>query len=433
MTGREMVHLAIDGIWQVLKLQRSTSRNDFCRIAAKNGILPRLANTLYSLNEATRLALVSGGGGFPVDGITIRPQSGQLDPGNPTFVQSVAPPCEFDHPDYLKVKHAVVDDILSSGTHDSSQASVSHSSDSRPFPLDSDRPQSNAASLEGPVTTKSHDSSALDKLAPGMKERSDPSRTAHRSSTDRISTLSDGVSNGHSATLSQQDNENMFPLSNERKTNSLDFYMAEFAGVYSSIQYSSLYVILIIACLVLMHLYPWESSVEHVFCLDMVIFLNLTTYITHAYRWHCNCYFIDFTEVTGHGREHANLESAVISPPKIANKNAGPPSSSEGTTSTSGLASQTGSGVPNARPRSATSSGLLLHVTPPWSADVAWEYVKKVADLLLEFAGSDTTVKSYMCSQNLLTRIFLMFSKIEPAILLKVHICSLYNFKYKLR
>lgn len=196
MTHREMIHLAIDGIWKVLKLQRSP-RNDFCRIAAKNGILPRLTNTLYSLNEATRLALVSGGGMFPVDGLTLRSQSGQLDPGNPTFGQSVAPPYGSDHPDYLKVKHGV-DDSLSSGTHDSSQASVSHSSDSRSFPLDSDRPRSSTASIEGPDTAKSHDSSSFDKLAHGMmKERSDPSRTAHRVSTDRTPTLAEGVLKGH--------------------------------------------------------------------------------------------------------------------------------------------------------------------------------------------------------------------------------------------
>jgi len=48
--------MAIDGMWQVFKLQQSTSRNDFCRIAAKNGILLRLINTLYSLNEVARLA-----------------------------------------------------------------------------------------------------------------------------------------------------------------------------------------------------------------------------------------------------------------------------------------------------------------------------------------------------------------------------------------
>lgn len=115
------------------------------------------------------------------------------------------------------------------------------------------------------------------------------------------------------------------------------------------------------------------------------------------------------------------------SPLKFANKKVGPtPFNNEGTASTSGIASQTasgvlsGSGVLNARAGSATSSGLLSHMVPPWNADTAQEYLEKVADLLLEFAGSDTIVKSYMCSQSLLSRLFQMFNKTEPAILLKV-------------
>lgn len=94
--------------------------------------------------------------------------------------------------------------------------------------------------------------------------------------------------------------------------------------------------------------------------------------------------------------------------------------------STSGLVSQTasgvlsGSGVLNARPGSAASSGLLSHMVSPWNADVAREYLAKVADLLLEFAGADARVKSYMCSQSLLSRLFQMFNKIEAPILLKV-------------
>lgn len=76
-----MVHLAIDGIWQVFKLQHSTQRNDFCRIAAKKGILIRLVNTLHSLNEATRFASISGSGASATqNGSTPRRRSGQLDP-----------------------------------------------------------------------------------------------------------------------------------------------------------------------------------------------------------------------------------------------------------------------------------------------------------------------------------------------------------------
>lgn len=54
------------------------------------------------------------------------------------------------------------------------------------------------------------------------------------------------------------------------------------------------------------------------------------------------------------------------------------------------------------------------------NAEVARDYLEKVADLLLEFSQADTTVKSYMCSQSLLNRLFQMFNRIEPPILLKV-------------
>lgn len=100
--------------------------------------------------------------------------------------------------------------------------------------------------------------------------------------------------------------------------------------------------------------------------------------------------------------------------------------SNEGAAATCGIVSQTasgvlsGSGVLNARPGSATSSGLLSHMVSTLNADVAREYLEKVADLLLEFSRADTNVKSYMCSQSLLSRLFQMFNRVEPPILLKV-------------
>jgi hypothetical protein len=45
-------------IW--FELQGSTSKNDFCRIFAKSGVLPRLVNTLHNLNEAARAGLQAG-------------------------------------------------------------------------------------------------------------------------------------------------------------------------------------------------------------------------------------------------------------------------------------------------------------------------------------------------------------------------------------
>lgn len=133
-----------------------------------------------------------------------------------------------------------------------------------------------------------------------------------------------------------------------------------------------------------------------------------------------------WTEVSGRARDNSNLESVPRNSHKAATKKVGPLASNDGIASKSGVASQTasgvlsGSGVLNARPGSATSSGLLSHMVSPWNADVAREYLEKVADLLLEFAKADTTVKSHMCSQSLLSRLFQMFNKIEPPILLKV-------------
>lgn len=95
--SREMVHLAIDGMWHVFKLKMSTPINDFCRVAAKNGVLPRLINTLVSLNETSRLAFISGGP-LSVDGQAPQARSGQLD--QPEASLSV-----IDQPDALKTSH----------------------------------------------------------------------------------------------------------------------------------------------------------------------------------------------------------------------------------------------------------------------------------------------------------------------------------------
>ncbi|MCD7469787.1 MAP3K epsilon protein kinase 1 [Datura stramonium] len=413
---REMVHMAIDGMWQVFKLQRSTPRNDFCRIAAKNGILLRLINTLYSLNEAARLASASGGGGFPPDGLAPRPRSGPLDPGNSSFMQTEMPPYGTDQPDMLKFKNG--DRFLPSGMQEPSRTSASHSPDSPFSRQDYERPRSSNATLEASGLSRLPDGTYFDKLGNFVTKdresldryKNDLSRAeidlrqqrggnTSRISTDRTSKQIEGASYGFPAsTATQQENvrpllsllekeppsrhfsgqleyhnlpglekhESILPLlhaSNEKKTNGLDFLMAEFA------------------------------------------------------------------EVSGRGRENTNVESLPRSPHKAVTKKVGGAASTDGIASTSGLASQTasgvlsGSGVLNARPGSAASSGILTHMVPPWNADVAREYLEKVADLLLEFAAADTTVKSFMCSQSLLSRLFQMFNKIEPPILLKLLKC----------
>lgn len=286
---REMVHLAIDGMWQVFKLQRSTPRNDFCRIAAKNGILPRLINTLYSLNEAARLASIAGGSGFTVEGLGPRPRSGPLDPNSPIFIQGETSITGTDHPDLLKVRHGVVDHSLSNTTQEPSRVSASHPQrsdanqpDSRHFSVDVDRP-----AMEASVASKFQDLPFSEKVAnmqtkessgTTLKEREnldrwkiDPQRvpnSANRTSVDKPSKLVEGVSNGSPATIGTNQeqvrpllslldkeppsrhlsgqleymrhisglerHESILPLlhaTNDKKTNGeLDFLMAEFAG-----------------------------------------------------------------------------------------------------------------------------------------------------------------------------------------------------------
>lgn len=80
---REMVHLAIDDIWQILDLPGLSLKNDFCHIFARSSILARLVDTLYTLNEAGRLPSASvhseSLSQHHSEKILVKSQSGHLD------------------------------------------------------------------------------------------------------------------------------------------------------------------------------------------------------------------------------------------------------------------------------------------------------------------------------------------------------------------
>ncbi|KAJ6929589.1 MAP3K epsilon protein kinase 1-like [Populus alba x Populus x berolinensis] len=432
---RDMVHLAIDGMWQVFKLQRSTPRNDFCRIAAKNGILLRLINTLYSLNEATRLASISVGTGFPLDGLSQRPRSGPLDSNHPIFIQSEPALSASDQPDVFKVRHGMIDHSLPFGTQEPSRASTSHSQrldaiqpDARFLGTDTDGPHASNETIEAIAASKLSDPAALGK-APNMvtkepsgavsKERdsldrwkSDPSRpeidlrqqrvtgSTQRTSTDRPPKLIESASNGLTSMISAQP-EQVRPLLSllEKEPPSRHFSgQLEYARHLSGLERHE-------SIMPLLHASEKKTNGGLEFLMA------------------------EFAEVSGRGRENGNLDSIPRISHKTVSKKVGSLAPNEGAASTSGIASQTasgvlsGSGVLNARPGSATSSGLLSQMVSTMNAEVAREYLEKVADLLLEFSQADTTVKSYMCSQSLLNRLFQMFNRIEPPILLKILEC----------
>ncbi|KAG4973667.1 hypothetical protein JHK87_030488 [Glycine soja] len=395
-SGMEMVHLAIDGMWQVFKLQQSTPRNDFCRIAAKNGILLRLINTLYSLNESTRLASSSAGGGFSVDGSAQRPRSGILDPNHPYINQNETMLSSVDQQDPPKVRRAVPDHHLEPSSSNPRRSDAN-------YPVDVDRPQSSNATAD----EKSLNQASRESSAGALKERenmdrwkTDPSQpriSNNRTSTDRPPKSTEPSSNGLSVTgtMHQEQVRPLLSLLDKeppsgRFSGQLE-YMRQFSGLE---RHESV--------LPLLHATEKKTNGE----LDFLM--------------------AEFADVSQRGRENGNLDSSARVSHKVTPKKLGTLGSSEGAASTSGIASQTasgvlsGSGVLNARPGSATSSGLLSHMVSSLNAEVAREYLEKVADLLLEFAQADTTVKSYMCSQSLLSRLFQMFNRVEPPILLKV-------------
>ncbi|XP_015691864.1 MAP3K epsilon protein kinase 1-like isoform X4 [Oryza brachyantha] len=368
--SREMVHLAIDGIWQVFKLQHSTPRNDFCRIAAKNGILIRLVNTLHSLNEATRFASISGSGtSVTQNGSTPRRRSGQLDPA------------------MLEISKTRLDHHHSSGSLQSLQA-------------DADRHHIILDPSSSPRFT--------DMAAAGHMERNDndpirPQRlsvSAGRTSTDRSPKHIELVSNGHSSGQNDQIRPLLSLLEKEPPSRHVSGQL-DYVGHLSGLgRHESI--------LPLLHASTERKTNGE---LDLLM--------------------AEFAEVSRQGRENGNLDSNIKTSNRVPSMkyapSSGPTTSNEGA-STSGAASQTasgvlsGSGVLNARPGSTTSSGLLAQMVS-MSADVAREYLEKVADLLLEFAQADTVVKSLMSSQSLLARLFQMFNKIEPPILLKILRC----------
>ncbi|KAK7341329.1 hypothetical protein VNO80_24255 [Phaseolus coccineus] len=386
---REMVHLAIDGMWQVFKLQQSTPRNDFCRIAAKNGILLRLINTLYSLNESTRLASSSAGGGFSIDGSAQRPRSGILDPTHPYINQNEAFLSSADQQDPPKLRRGVLDHHLE----------PSHPSSSNPRRSDANHSMDDGLSQEKNSTQTPRESSAG-----ALKERADvESRqriSTNRTSTDRPPKSTEPSSNGLSVTgaTHQEQVRPLLSLLDKEPPSGRFSGQLEYVRQFSGLERHE-------SVLPLLHGSEKKTNGE----LDFLM--------------------AEFADVSQRGRENGNLDSSARVSHKITPKKLGTLSSSEGAASTSGIASQTasgvlsGSGVLNARPGSATSSGLLSHMVSSLNAEVAREYLEKVADLLLEFAQADTTVKSYMCSQSLLSRLFQMFNRVEPPILLKILKC----------
>ncbi|XP_043707294.1 MAP3K epsilon protein kinase 1-like isoform X2 [Telopea speciosissima] len=374
---REMIHLAIDGIWQVFKLHRSTPRNDFCRIAAKNGILIRLINTLHSLNEATRLASMASG----------------------------------DYPS-------------SAGTFEPSRASTSHSQrsdgsqlDSRYIPGEPDKPWSSNDVMEPSISSKFPEPKGLENIGnlghrePATKDwelldqrKTDPSRTEVDLKQQQLTTSSNRTSTDKSP---KQMESNGFLTSLAPQQDRVQPLLGLLDKEPPSRRFS--------------------GKLEFVRHLSGLERNQSIKPLLHASAERRTNGELDF--LRAEFSENENMDCAPRMSHKAVNKKVGPMKFNDGAASASGIASRTtsgvlsGSGVLNARPGSTASSGLLSHMVLTMNTDVAKEYFEKVTDLLLEFSQADTIVKSYMCSQSLLSRLFQMFDRIESPILLKLLKC----------
>ncbi|KAL9258940.1 MAP3K epsilon protein kinase 1-like protein [Drosera capensis] len=393
---REMVHLAIDGMWQVFKLQGSTPRADFCRIAAKNGILLRLTNTLYSLNEATRLAATATSSGNLLDGgLAPKPRSGQLNPSHPAFGQKEHYGTEQQE---NRLSSGNTDSSPGIAPQENSHASFAHSqkqdvnqSEPQHFNADSDRPRlSNVGG--GLVASRSTDS--FENIANLSVKDASRGEVELRQQRNRMSVDRPLKSVDSSSDVTQQDH--VRPLLSLLEKEPPSRHLSNFPGIE---RHESI--------LPLLHSTSGKKTNEE---MDFLM--------------------AEFAEVSGRGRENGNAEGAPRLSLKALSKRVCSTASNDGAASTStGLASQTasgvlsGSGILNARQGSAASSGLLSNMVSTMNTDVAREYLEKVAELLLEFTQADSTVKSYMCSQSLLTRLFHMFNRVEPPILLKLLKC----------
>ncbi|XP_024545433.1 MAP3K epsilon protein kinase 1 isoform X1 [Selaginella moellendorffii] len=374
---REMVHLAIDCMWQVFELKSPTPRNDFCRIFSKSGVLVRLVNTLHSLNEAARLASASGAGNSAIGGETTsqRSRSGPLEPSR-VYADHIRP--RSGQLDPLRVRH----DFLRPPT-DSPKAQQPQKS-----PL-AQPESSKQGEYGGDGKVLGHNrrrSSSQERMPPEVSGRTEKTAENH-SDQWHLENGSDMPRKSYEQLpplLSMLDKESTRPATSGRAT-------TEKADS---------------SFLPLLH----HSGATRKNNGDLETLMRA---------------FAEKGDIRALGLSQEGSSSNGLTTKQTLPQQP----TAEMTASTSGLVSQSASGllslsgVLNGRPGSATSSGVLTRMTSTLNAEVAREYLVKVADLLLEFSRADTVVKSSMCSLSLLIRLFTMLSKLEPPILLKILKC----------
>ncbi|KAG0560320.1 hypothetical protein M758_10G166700 [Ceratodon purpureus] len=439
---RDMVHMAIDGMWQVFELQGSTSKNDFCRIFAKSGVLLRLVNTLHNLNEAARAgqqAVSSSTNSTTVENSANKPsgpperpnlkaQSGPLEHSRVASLEAFRP--FSGQLESSKVTRATHTEHGAGGASDFEiprlQPGQPHKSTGLPDYL---------RFLPGPgeQQTRVHsgqlDQTKVAALDPWRHPGASRNPFLQYGDTSawiadhaRIGREDDVRSNGDSTRplLFGEESWASFDVPNRNGHVSTDPpSQASFNPMVEKDSGSR----------------PVPGRPDHVRNPSDRSESALPL-LHHARR---NGSFDSYT--TDLERDNGTLEMVGLPPTKTGRNARLSPSPSgrldiqgfwnagEPSTNVSALTSQTvssvlsASGYPNARHGSTTSSGLLGRSQSVLNPDEAREYTTKVCDLLVEFSAGDAVVKLHMCSLSLLIRLFQMLNKLEAPILYKILRC----------
>ncbi|KAG6553054.1 hypothetical protein Mapa_005391 [Marchantia paleacea] len=448
---REMVHLAIDAMWQVFELQNSTPRNDFCKIFAKSGVLVRLVNTLYSLNEATRLATsgVGTAGNLAITapsapagpGVLLRtrsgpleqsrttqaesfkPRSGQLDPARVRagymeqhrqvtgLIESARPKSPQSHksaglPEYLRHLPGQLDQarLHADSTRDQGGHEIGWHSPGRSRPFSGDR-DFDVGQVETPRSDIEQGRPLLGREEFTRVPLTDPSWYNSR--------LGNGLEHGH-----HEVQPLLSLLEKEPPSRTAEYYRHIPSGAFERSD-SAL-------PLLLHHAAALRKGNGKV---DAQIAQHADNEKQNGMIEHIPGGLPSKPLWNGATTQSPSKLSPTPSAHLSSHYAAGLANYSDTPASSSGTASQrdsghlSTSGAPSSKPGSSSSTGLLSRTMSTLNADVTRDYVARVADLLLEFSRADTTVKSHMCSVNLLIRLFQMLNKLEPVILVKILRC----------
>ncbi|KAJ7540029.1 hypothetical protein O6H91_11G119200 [Diphasiastrum complanatum] len=457
---REMVHIAIDCMWQIFELRSSTPRKDFCRIFAKSGVLVRLVNTLHSLNEATRLASAMAVGtdqqsrSGPLDHFrpfsvlieTLNQRSGQLDssrlcsghadnsrqptgflespktrlvPGLKPFTGQAEYPRQTLGGEYSRPISGPLE--ISKVTTSADHPRRNTTPQERLQLTATENTRSSLTQAEHARTVvreqlqQLHTDYAQHHIDGEQSKGYSANSEIVQKPTDRAS-LHDvsGTSNGPADAVFEQVPKLLALAENEPLSKPFSGHLDHPRYYPSATERTE-------SSLPLLH----HSSAIRKVNGELDILLA-------AFAEKNDIGVLELIQEASSSKTGTNMiEVAIASKlmPSASSQNYGVLHGSEGTSSGSGLVSQSASGllsvsgVLNGRPGSAASSGLLSQMVSSLNTEIAREYLAKAADLLVEFSRADTFVKSHMCTLSLLIRLFTMLNKLEHPILVKILKC----------